>query len=196
MKMNNIVNGSGMLHITRLNGTIWILSPMQISCKIIEKNRKSNLSLMSNGISVELLVKPKDYKTKSISGELETAYCGGVGRLIEIAPLQEPKVEPKPEIIQSKEDIEKQFSEFIGKKWLKADIIDKPIEIAGIEVEMNKKTGEYYYQIQQKISTGEHIMIWGIGDKKIFLQNLVDGIQQANGYEMAFKNMKSSENGV
>lgn len=37
--MNNVsAIGMGMIHITRLNGTIWILSPMQISCKIIEKN--------------------------------------------------------------------------------------------------------------------------------------------------------------
>lgn len=114
----NSVNaiGMGMLHITRLNGTIWILSPMQVSCKIIEKNRKSNLSLMSNGISVELLVKPKNSKTKSICEELETAYCGGVGRLIEIAPLQEAKDEQKPLLPQTKEALQKQFSEFIGKK--------------------------------------------------------------------------------
>ncbi len=186
--MNNVNSiGMGMLHITRLNGTIWILSPMQVSCKIIEKNRKSNLSLMSNGISVELLVKPKNYKSKTISGELETAYCGGVGRLIEIMPLQEVKEEQKPLLPQTKEGLQQQFSEFIGKKWLKADFIDKPIEIAEIEIDWNSKTGEHYFGLKHKISTGENLMIWGISDKKIFLQSLVDGIQQAIGYELAMK---------
>lgn len=194
----NSVNaiGMGMLHITRLNGTIWILSPMQVSCKIIEKNRKSNLSLMSNGISVELLVKPKNFKSKSICGELETAYCGGVGRLIEIAPLQESKEEQKPLLPETKETLQKQFSEFIGKKWLNAQIMNKPIEIANIEIDLNRKTSEYYFTIKHKISTGEEIMLWGTGDKKIFLQSLIDGIQQAIGYELAMKyKSKQSEVG-
>lgn len=195
--MNNAsAIGMGMIHITRLNGTIWILSPMQVSCKIIEKNHKSNLSLMSNGISVELLVKPKNFKSKSICGELETAYCGGVGRLIEIAPLQEQKEEQKPLLPQTKEALQKQFSEFIGKKWLNADIIDKPIEIANIEIDLNRKTSEYYFGIKYKVSTGEEIMIWGTSDKKMFLQSLVDGIQQAIGYELATKGKsKQSEVG-
>lgn len=186
--MNNAsAIGMGMIHITRLNGTIWILSPMQVSCKIIEKNRKSNLSLMSNGISVELLVKPKNFKSKSICGELEIAYCGGVGRLIEIAPLQEQKEEQKPLLPQTKEALQKQFSEFIGKKWLNADIIDKPIEIVNIEIDLNRKTSEYYFGIKHKVSTGEELMLWGTSDKKMFLQSLVDGIQQAIGYELATK---------
>lgn len=194
--MNNVnAIGMGMLHITRLNGTIWILSPMQVSFKIIEKNRKSNLSIMANGISVELLVKPTNYKSKSISGELETAYCGGVGRLIEIAPLQEPKEAQKPLLPQTKESLQKQFSEFIGKKWLKAEMMDKPIEIVNIEIDLNRKTSEYYFAIKHKISTGEEMMVWGTSDKKTFIQSLVDGIQQAIGYELAM-NGKSKQNEV
>lgn len=186
--MNNTsAIGMGMLHITRLNGVIWILSPMQVSCKIIEKNRKSNLSLMANGISVELLVKAKNFKSKSISGELETAYCGGVGRLIEIAPLQESKEEQKLLLPQTREALQKQFSEFIGKKWLNAEIMDKPVEIVNIEIDLNRKTNEYYFAIKHKVSTGEELMLWGTSDKKIFLQSLVDGIQQAIGYELATK---------
>lgn len=138
--MNNVsAIGMGMIHITRLNGVIWILSPIQVSCKIIEKNRKSNLSLMSNGISVELLVKPKNVKSKSICEELEIAYCGDVGRLIEVAPLQESKEEQKSLLPQTREALQKQFSEFIGKKWLNAEIMNKPVEIVEIDIELNKK---------------------------------------------------------
>lgn len=150
---------------------------------------------MSNGISVELLVKPKNVKSKSICGELETAYCGGVGRLIEIVPLQEEKKE-QPLLPHTKEALQKQFSEFIGKKWLNAEIMNKPVEIVNIEIELNRKTSEYYFTIKHKISTGEELMLWGTSDKKIFLQSLIDGIQQAIGYELATKGKsKQSEVG-
>lgn len=74
--------------------------------------------------------------------------------------------------------------------------MNKPIEIANIEIDLNRKTSEYYFAIKYKISTGEELTIWGTSDKKIFIQSLIDGIQQAIGYELATKgNSKQSEVG-
>lgn len=171
----------GMLHITHLNGKIWIIPPNQVQCKIIDSNKTNNLCLSFNdGNEVHLLVKPKHYKTMTISDELELAYCGGVGKLIEISPNE--KLKKAVIIPQAKlEEIEAKYERYKGEKWIK-DGMTNPIEISEIKVDLTNK-GECYFSICYKITTGESIGVFGCTDENKFKEILVDGCDKANPIE-------------
>ena len=181
----------GMLHITHLNGKEWIIPPSQVQCKIIDTNKKSNLCLnFIDGNEVHLLVMPKNYKSMTISDELARAYCGGVGRLIEISADKNKKLKaPTPR--EKLQEIELKYKRYNGLKWMNTDM-PNPIEISEIKVELTNK-GEYYFSIYYKAPTGESIGIFGCADENKFKAILVSGIDRANPINSKDKDENSSK---